>query len=551
MWHLKLGHVNLEKIRKMSKDGYIRPLGNDQMGTCECCLKGKMTKSPFTGKGERATEILGLIHTDVCGPMSTTSRGGFSYYITFTDDHSRFGYVYLMKYKSESFERFKEFKNEVEKQTGKQIKTLRSDRGGEYLSNEFLDYLKECGIVSQWNPPGTPQHNGVSERRNRTLMNMVRSMMSSANLPVTFWRYALYTAAYLLNRVPSKSTLGYEFYNPDDKKVFVARTAMFLEDEFVLNGSSEKTIELKEINEINDEPQTSTQQVDNPVPEPLAPRRSERVSKPPKRYGLDNDFDELYLLGDNETKEDPRDYTEAMSDIDSKRWQEAMKSEMDSMYQNQVWTLVDPPEGIVPVGNKWVFKRKIGVDGNVETYKARLVAKGYRQREGIDYEETFSPVAMIKSIRILLAIAAYHDYEIWQMDVKTAFLNGYLEEELYMTQPEGFVSKSEKTKVCKLQRSIYGLKQASRSWNIRFDTEIKTFGFTQNEDDNCVYQKVVGDAVVFLVLYVDDILLFGNDTAVLSSVKVWLSKTFHMKDLGDASYVLGIKLYRDRSRKLI
>ncbi|KAM1860923.1 hypothetical protein ACFX13_013031 [Malus domestica] len=119
MWHLKLGHVNLDKIRKMSKDGYFRPLGDDRMGTCECCLKGKMTKSPFTGKGERATEILGLIHTDVCGPMSTTSRGGFSYYIIFTDDHSRFGYVYLMKYKSESFERFKEFKNEVEKQTGK------------------------------------------------------------------------------------------------------------------------------------------------------------------------------------------------------------------------------------------------------------------------------------------------------------------------------------------------------------------------------------------------------------------------------------------------
>ncbi|KAM1321329.1 hypothetical protein PS2_014022 [Malus domestica] len=205
MWHLKLGHVNLDKIRKMSKDGYIHPLGNDQMGTCECCLKGKMTKSPFTGKGEGATKILGLIHTDVCGPMSTTSRGGFSYYITFTDDHSRFGYVYLMKYKSESFEKFKEFKNEVEKHTGKQIKTLRSDRGGEYLSNEFLDYLKECGIISQWTPPGTPQLNGVSERRNRTLMNMVRSMMSSADLPVTFWGYALYTAAYLLNRVPSKS----------------------------------------------------------------------------------------------------------------------------------------------------------------------------------------------------------------------------------------------------------------------------------------------------------------------------------------------------------
>ncbi|KAM1650528.1 hypothetical protein EV1_003146 [Malus domestica] len=260
---------------------------------------------------------------------------------------------------------------------------------------------------------------------------MVRSMMSSADPPVTFWGYALYTAAYLLNRVPSKETMGYEFNHPDDQKVFVARTAKFLEDEFVLKGTISK---MMEINEINDEPQTSTRQVDNPVLEPLASCKSERVSKPPKRYGLDNDFGELHLLGDNDKKEDPRDYTEAMFDIDSKRWQEAMKSEMDSMYQNQVWTLVDPPEGIVPVGNKWVFKRKIGAEGNVETYKARLVAKGYRQREGIDYEETFSPVAMIKSIRILLAIAAYHDYEIWQMELKTAFLNGYLEEDLYMKE---------------------------------------------------------------------------------------------------------------------
>ncbi|KAM1450369.1 hypothetical protein ACFX2I_037618 [Malus domestica] len=433
-------------------------------------------------------------------------------------------------------------------------RTLRNEEmivrvgNGTKISAKAIDTYMLKLPSGEWTPPGTPQLNGVSERRNRTLMNMVRTMMSSADLPVTFWGYALYTAAYLLNRVPSKETMGYEFYHPDDQKVFVARTAKFLEDKFVLKGTISGTME---INEINDEPQTSTRQVDNPVPEPLAPRRSERVSKPPKRYGLDNDFGEFHLLGDNDTKEDPRDYTEAMSDIDSKRWQEAMKSEMDSMYQNQVWTLIDPLEGIVPVGNKWVFKRKIGVDGNVETYKARLVAKGYRQREGIDYEETFSHVAMIKSIWILLAIAAYHDYEIWQMDVKTAFLNGYLEEELYMTQPEGFVSKFEKTKVCKLQRSIYGLKQASRSWNIHFDTEIKSFGFTQNEDDNCVYQKVIGDAVVFLVLYVDDIVLFGNDTAVLSSVKVWLSKTFHMKDLGDASYVLGIKLYRDRSRKLI
>ena len=195
---------------------------------------------------------------------------------------------------------------------------------------------------------------------------------------------------------------------------------------------------------------------------------------------------------------------------------------MDSMYSNQVWELVDPPEGIIPIGNKWIFKRKIGADGKVETFKARLVAKGFRQRQGVDYEETFSPVAMLKSIRILLAIAAHLDYEVWQMDVKTAFLNGYIEEEIYMEQPKGFESE-EGSKVCKLKRSIYGLKQASRSWNRRFDEAIKSYKFIKNEDEPCVYKKVSGSAITFLVLYVDDILLIGNDVGMLTSVKLCLS----------------------------
>ena len=127
------------------------------------------------------------------------------------------------------------------------------------------------------------------------------------------------------------------------------------------------------------------------------------------------------------------------------------------------------PSGIKPIGCKWVYKRKKGIDGKVETFKARLVAKGYTQKKGIDYEENFSPIAMLKSIRILLSIAAHYDYEIWQMDVKTVFLNGNLVEEIYMMQPEGFIAKNQEHIVCKLKRSIYGLKQASRSRNIRFD----------------------------------------------------------------------------------
>ena len=126
----------------------------------------------------------------------------------------------------------------------------------------------------------------------------------------------------------------------------------------------------------------------------------------------------------------------------------------------------------------------------METFKARLMAKGYTQKEGVDYEETFSPVAMLKSIRILLSVAACLDYEIWKTDVKMAFLNGYLEESIYMMQPEGFVAKGQQWKVCKLLRSIYGLKQALRSWNLHFDETIKAYGFEQNVDEPCVYKYI-------------------------------------------------------------
>ena len=157
---------------------------------------------------------------------------------------------------------------------------------------------------------------------------------------------------------------------------------------------------------------------------------------------------------------------------------------------------------------------------------------------------------MLKSIRILLAVVAKLDYGIWQMDVKTTFLNGNLEEDIYMRQPEGFIAKGQEHMVCKLQRSIYGLKQASWSWNIRFDQAI-TFGFDKSPNEPCVYKRIQGATVIFLVLYVDNILLIGNHVEVLSNVKGWLKNQFEMKDLGKANYILGIKILRDRKNKLL
>nr|GEU50333.1 wall-associated receptor kinase 2-like [Tanacetum cinerariifolium] len=189
-----------------------------------------------------------------------------------------------------------------------------------------------------------------------------------------------------------------------------------------------------------------------------------------------------------------------------------------------------PPDGKT-VGSKWLFKKKIDMDGVVHTYKSHLVAKGYNQISGIDYKETFSPVADIRAIRILIAIAAYYDYEIWQMGTKTAFFNGYLNEEVYMEQPKGFVNPKYPNRVCKLKRSIYKLKQASRQWNKRFDDEIKKFGITQNRDEPCVYLKASGSNITFLILYVDDILIMGKNIPMLQGVKSYLGRCFAMKDL--------------------
>ena len=194
--------------------GFFGSLDYESFDTCEPCLMGKMTKTPFSGTMERANDLLEIIHTDVCGPMSVEARGGYRYFLTFTDDLSIYGYINLIKHKSETFEKFKEFQSEVEHHRNKKTKFLRSDHGGEYLSDESGLHLKQCGIVSQLMPPGTPRCNGVSERRNRTLLDMVRSIMSLTDLPLSFWGYALETATFTLNRAPSKfvETTPYELW---------------------------------------------------------------------------------------------------------------------------------------------------------------------------------------------------------------------------------------------------------------------------------------------------------------------------------------------------
>ena len=256
-----------------------------------------------------------------------------------------------------------------------------------------------------------------------------------------------------------KETKGYYFYIPSQNKVFVARNGVFLDRELIskrVNGSKTSFEEVKQP-QVATEPSMEILQDSQPVVEstssPQGPRRSIRFHHEPKRCGFLVTDDKTIELVD---QDEPTTYHEEMMSLDYEKWLQAMKSEMQSMYDNQVWNLVDPVEGAKVIGCKWVHKIKHDM-----TFKSRLIAKGFKQTHGIDYDETFSPVVMLKSIRILLSIVAYYDYEIYKMDVKTASINGNLLEDVYMTQPEGFFNPKYLNRVCKLQKSIYGLKQAS------------------------------------------------------------------------------------------
>nr|KAJ0197644.1 hypothetical protein LSAT_V11C700377180 [Lactuca sativa] len=460
-----------------------------------------------------------LIHSDLCDFHATPSLGNKKYVVTFIDDAFRYCYVYLLYSKDEALDKFKIYKQQVELHKNELIKVLRTDRGGEYYDPV---YFESTGIIHQTIAPYTPQQNGVAERKNRTLKEMVNSMLSYSGLSEGFWGEAMLTACYILNRTPNKrskntpyelwrkrvpnlsylkvldcravvrltepkrKTLGergvdcifiryaehskaYRFYvleSNDSVSVntmIESRDAVFDEERFTSIPRPRDMIHQSSSKRTNEAEDVSGGA--SYVPEP---RKNTRVRKA-KSFGYDF---QLYLVEGirNETisqhqycfniEKDPKTFSEVMASRDVHFWKEAIQDEIDSILHNNTWVLSDLPPGCKALGCKWILKRKMKVDGTIDKYKARFVIEGFRQKEGIDFFDTYAPVARISTIRLLLALAVIHNLVIHQMDVKTAFLNGDLDEEIYMKQPKGFVIPGNEHKVYKLKKSLYGLKQA-------------------------------------------------------------------------------------------
>ncbi|RVX06561.1 Retrovirus-related Pol polyprotein from transposon RE1 [Vitis vinifera] len=525
VWHRRLGHPNTQILSHVlnsdlpgNKDRYSLSL------ECDSCKLGKSKTLPFPLHASRASHCFDLIHSDVWGP-------------------SPFTWVYFLRSKSEVFRTFTEFLAYVDNQFSTSIKTLRTDSGGEYLSTEFQAFLASKGIIHQRSCPSTPQQNGVAERKNRHLLDV-----------------------------------GFVCYDPTLHRTRISRNVIFFENQhfFPVSSStvsSSSTVVLpsfeQQFSDLHpvssrfqpgivytrrSRPQSLS--VAHPISDPTtlqmqsvaAPsvRRSSRVSVPPNRYGFPSSSsgNSISALTAALSKFDiPTCYSHAAK---HDCWRQAMQEEIAALEANHTWDIEPCPPTIVPLGCKWVYSVKVRSDGSLDRYKARLVALGNNQEYGVNYEETFAPVAKMTTVRTILALAASSDWPLHQMDVKNAFLHGDLKECIYMKPPPGLFP-SPTSHVCKLRRSLYGLKQAPRAWFDKFRTTLLQFSFRQSKYDTSLFLRKSDMGIVVLLVYVDDIVITGSDSALLSQLKTHLSESFHMKDLGSLTYFLGLEVHHSPS----
>ena len=285
------------------------------------------------------------------------------------------------------------------------------------------------------------------------------------------------------------------------------------------------TVEEREI------PQVQVQEQEQEV------RRSGRVNQ----GQLPKHLEDYKVFTVKEIKE-PKDLKEALHSEEKSLWMDAMKEELKSIKENDTWELVDLPRGRKAIGCKWVFKVKKDEKGTVSRFKARLVAKGFSQKYGVDYDEVFAPVVRATTFRIMLSVAAERSYRVKHYDVKTAFLHGKLQEEIYMKQPPGF---EESDKVCRLKKGLYGLKQAARQWNIEITSLLEDNGYRRSKSDPCLFSKGKGQEVNYVLMHVDDILMSSNSEMMMNELFVNINKVFELKDLGEVKNFLSIEIGKD------
>ncbi|CAI7905590.1 unnamed protein product [Closterium sp. NIES-54] len=649
---------HLQQLFKEERVKGLRIKGEPkEVGSCETCLTSKFSRFPFHSAVGQSSDPVELVHVDLVGPMKVKGDGGALYSMTTVDDYTRLTWSFPLAKKSDA-ERviIEEWLPMVERESGKRVKAIRSDRGGELLGAEFRSWLKRHDIKQQLTTAYTPQSNGVAERANRTIIEGGRTILVDSGLPLRFWPLAIRHATVIKNRVLNhvggqhevpmekwsgkkplvdmlrvfgcmglvhvpkekrdklqaaavwavhlglaRGSKGWLMWDPKSNTMFTTRDAKFMEGlmfkEWSKRGRSKVTIllgievgtndpllipiELSSSSELTEvshdlggaqgeavdvegvlqqeeapvaERGDTKEEVQQPTPSPKLPPRHTTQGKRdavrggakegaakerPKRAAHPRNFLKYERLGGPKA---------LLVQEEEDEEEKGAEGEMEQICCFGVNLPLEPASMEEALGRKaldctWVLRVKTNVEGRLERRKTRLVIKGFQQREGIDFEEVFALVSKAPTLWLLLAAAAVCGWKVEQMDVKTAFLYGVVDEEIYMKQPEGYDDGS--GCVCTLNKAIYGLKQAPRCWYSRLVEALEALGFKVSGCDESLFMTEGEEEEVVLLVYVDDILLFSPSLERIKEVQGKLKETFQCKALGPVGYYLGLHVERD------
>lgn len=763
LWHRRLGHIHYQGLETMIQGGLVDGLqlqNNTRPDPiCTACLAGKQHRAPHTTPTARSDELLYRISADLHGPIHTEALPSRArYWMPMVDEASGYIHVALLRNKSDALEGFSQFKARAETQTGKQIKHLRDDKGGEFMSKAFDDFCAKAGIIREHTIRNTPEQNGTAERANRRISEGATALLNESKLPPSFWGFAVLAYAYVVNRCSSQARKGstaferwhgikpsvkhlrifgcaayvhiqkdqrraleahtrklvfvgypsdrpgWMFWDSSNRSIVYSDSAAFDERDFpgvvrqderveipidLLMDQIEQPVEIEQGNHLPDnqaddededeniaappvlvaghhvphpEPEPAPEPVLAPAPAPPAPipvaQQPAPVPAPmrsrvgqrelrnlldtthfntrprdlaPRRPTATRSEGALLELSDEDDNQDesshfaetlpdpeacpfvpilahsanvttragnrpssiprhawympqrkksttllnpdficipivdgiefalnasavePNTLAEALRRPDGDKYLASAIDEVRAHLENGTWKVVRLPKGKRAIGSRWVFKIKRNADGSIERYKGRIVAKGYAQREGIDYTETFAPTARFGALRTVIALAAIEDMELESVDISTAFLNGEIDAEVFMTKPEGVeIPGFEGPEwVLQLLKGLYGIKQGPRLWSKKLHTALAEIGFRRLECDHSVFVYEREGVRVVVPVHVDDLVLASKSKEAIEMVKTELRARFKIRDQGPTSLILGVQLTRDRKSRTI
>ncbi|KAJ9565039.1 hypothetical protein OSB04_001005 [Centaurea solstitialis] len=611
VWHRRLGHPGAAVFQFLLSRKFIACF-SENSSLCHACQLGKHCRLPFSLSATKTSRVFELIHSNLW-TSPVTSLSGFKYYVLFLDGYSHFLWVFPLRAKSEVFSVFKTFRAYVLNQFKTDIQLFQCDNGREFNNQPFLDFFKTHGIKIRFSCPYTSQQNGKVERTIRTINNTLRTSLIQASLPPKFWVEALLSAIHTVNLLPSTTIhyktpfevlfgffptyshlrvfgclcypntsptsahklaprssacvylgpstdhRGYRCLDLITQKVIISRHVNFDETHFPFPDFQPRpSSEDYDTFDVDDSLPSLSPMVDTFSPSPAAVPSASSSQPPPaepsgtssspsapsaessqppapaatsghpmttrSRTGSLKPKQIFNLWVTSDISPIPRSTAQAMCDP---HWRAAMDAEMAAILSNYTWDLVPKPSDV------------------------NILAIGFSQQPGLDFDDNFSPVVKPATIRTVLSISISRNWPIHQLDVKNAFLHGDLTETIYMCQPPGYVNRSFPDHVCRLRKALYGLKQAPRAWYHRFAVYLSSLGFLSSKTDTSLFTYHRGSDTIYLLLYVDDIILTASSPTLISMVISKLSSEFPMSDLGPLSFFLGIAASRSKSGLLL